>query len=333
MIVGGIRLDEEISFDEIDKKVAYINANKHNYDDVIRELNSLIDLDYIKASEFIEGNTLNCIEEFDMDENPKVLRAFPSFISDLPKDRLELEAFIKNMRYDSDKTSLVILKKANPEDLEFKSYCCEMPKHLPALEMALSQARFDRKVQQSGRHMPDVTKKFIEEINGRFFEKTEHKDEPGYGTFRSLMFINGDWRVVPNVEVGGANWKPCDSVNVPGEMMKLLDFYNNSNLHPILKAIIFKTRFIQIHPFRDGNGRTSRILLNYMLVRYGYPTITITGNEKYVYLNAMQKAISEGNYTELLKMVVKHLNERCDKYIQIINEEKELREKEEQEIE
>lgn len=333
MIIAGVRVDEEINFDEIDKKVKYINENKKYCEETIRELNTLIDLDYIKASEFIEGNTLQEISQIDFDENTKVMRASPPFINELPKERTARKEYLKNLRYDSDKNSLIIMKRGKDTSLasDYKVYVCELPKHLSALEGALSQARYDRKIYLNTGVMPPVRTQVVQGINAKFFEKTELKNEPGYGSYRRIVFENGKW-IAPNVDVGGASWKPMPCSIVPEEMDSLLNFYNNSNAHPILKAVIFKTRFIKIHPFRDGNGRTSRILLNYMFVRYGYPTITITGKEKFAYFNALQKAITENNYTELIKIIVKHMNERCDKYIQVINEQKTLNEELEQEI-
>ena len=53
-------------------------------------------------------------------------------------------------------------------------------------------------------------------------------------------------------------------------MENLIDNYNNSNLHPILKAFLFKVCFIKIHPFRDGNGRMSRLLTLLLLYKNGY---------------------------------------------------------------
>ena len=329
MIIHGIKVDEEISFEEIDAKVKFINENKRYCEETIRELNSLIDIDYTKASEFIEGNTLEEISNIDIGEDTKIMRGYRSVIMDLPENREERLEFLKNKKYDPDNASLIIIKKGDASAFEYKTFVCKIPKHLSAVEFALSRARFDRGVFQKTGKMPIIDRKFIENINAKFFEKTEHKDEPGYGSYRRIYYKNGQW-ILPDVYIKDTEVKVSRCENVPDDMEELLNFYNNSDLHPVLKAIIFKVKMIKIHPFCDGNGRTSRILLNNMLVRYGYPTLTIPSKFKNDYFEALDKAHLNYNYTEIINLIMKCLDERCDKYIQVINEQKGLREKEEQ---
>lgn len=319
MIIGGVRVDEEIDFKSIDEKVKFINAHKKYCEETIRELNTLIDIDYIKASEFIEGNFLEELKKVDIDEDTKIMRGLHSFIMDLPEDREERLTFINKIKYDSDNACLVVMKKGNANSM-CKTYVCPTPKHLSAVEFALSRARKDRKLAQSGGgKMPLLDKKFIEEINARFFEKTEFKGEPGYGSYRRVYYKNGQW-VLPDVYIKDTEVKVSKCENVPDDMEELIRFYNTSDLHPVLKAIIFKVRMIKIHPFCDGNGRTSRILLNYMLVRYGYPTLTIPNKWKEEYFEALDQAHLSYNYTKIIKLIMKCLDERCDKYIRVINE-------------
>ncbi|HEV3414743.1 MAG TPA: Fic family protein [Puia sp.] len=54
-------------------------------------------------------------------------------------------------------------------------------------------------------------------------------------------------------------------------------------LHPVELAFEFHLRYLTIHPFYDGNGRTARILTNLILISYGYPPIYIKDNEKQFY--------------------------------------------------
>lgn len=59
---------------------------------------------------------------------------------------------------------------------------------------------------------------------------------------------------------------------------------------PKLAAYVSYT-FVSMHPFEDGNGRLSRMLLNYALLRSGFPfTITVGGRQRKHYIQALQYA-------------------------------------------
>jgi Fic family protein len=59
------------------------------------------------------------------------------------------------------------------------------------------------------------------------------------------------------------------------------------NLHPVEYAVIAHYRFVSIHPFRDGNGRTARLLMNLLLIRAGYPIVVIDNQRRRDYINAL----------------------------------------------
>jgi Fic family protein len=58
-------------------------------------------------------------------------------------------------------------------------------------------------------------------------------------------------------------------------------------LHPIEYATMAHYRFVSIHPFRDGNGRTARLLMNSLLIRAGYPIVVINNQIRNDYINAL----------------------------------------------
>ena len=81
----------------------------------------------------------------------------------------------------------------------------------------------------------------------------------------------------------------------PAKMYDLLNWYNNqlSNndiVNPILFSIEFHYRFIRIHPFDDGNGRLARLLMNFILMQFGYPPAIIKVEDKANYYNALEQA-------------------------------------------
>ena len=90
----------------------------------------------------------------------------------------------------------------------------------------------------------------------------------------------------------------------------LLKWYkdNKSKLDPLVLATLFHHKFEKIHPFADGNGRTGRMIMNYILMKNKHPPIIIQKKFRKEYLNAMQTAdksdLSSANikdYGELVK--------------------------------
>lgn len=82
----------------------------------------------------------------------------------------------------------------------------------------------------------------------------------------------------------------------PAELNALLrDFFrwynkNKDRLHPLELAALVHFRFVSIHPFGDGNGRISRLMMNYVLHTHGYPMINITYKNRSGYYTALERA-------------------------------------------
>jgi Fic family protein len=61
------------------------------------------------------------------------------------------------------------------------------------------------------------------------------------------------------------------------------------NVHPFLLAESCHSVFVRIHPFHDGNGRMTRLLMNYVLLRAGYPPLTVLNSKKKQYIGAIKE--------------------------------------------
>jgi Fic family protein len=61
-------------------------------------------------------------------------------------------------------------------------------------------------------------------------------------------------------------------------------------LHPLEFAAKAYLRFVSIHPFRDGNGRTGRLLINLLLLRAGYPIVIVSNQVRAAYIDAIAQA-------------------------------------------
>lgn len=80
----------------------------------------------------------------------------------------------------------------------------------------------------------------------------------------------------------------------PAKMADLIhwlrDHQQKNDLHPLVLAATFHHRFVAIHPFDDGNGRMSRLLMNLILIQYGYPPVVIKQQDRQAYYYALRQA-------------------------------------------
>jgi Fic family protein len=95
-----------------------------------------------------------------------------------------------------------------------------------------------------------------------------------------------------DVRVFKANFKSTTWPYVKTDMNILLKWFkeNKNTLHPFVLAVMFHHKIEKIHPFMDGNGRTGRILMNYILLQHDYPPIIITKKNRTKYLDNLHKA-------------------------------------------
>ncbi len=87
----------------------------------------------------------------------------------------------------------------------------------------------------------------------------------------------------------------CDWTEIPRQIIALLQWLRESTLHPVLLAAELHYRFVSIHPFIDGNGRTARLLMNVVLLQNGFPLTTIRVQHRQDYLEAIDVAKQSGD--------------------------------------
>lgn len=128
--------------------------------------------------------------------------------------------------------------------------------------------------------------------------------------FRTIRV--GEYKRQPNhvLTATGQVFYYAEPATVPARMNDLLKWYNGvkdaKDWHPLLVATIFHHEFVAIHPFDDGNGRMGRILMNFILMRRGYPPIVVPAKKRKVYYAGLGDA-DTGNLEPLLDYLGKYL--------------------------
>ena len=91
---------------------------------------------------------------------------------------------------------------------------------------------------------------------------------------------------------------------------------SKQKIHPVDLAAEAYYRLVTIHPFVDGNGRTARLLMNFILMCYGYLPAIIRKNERGKYLDALEKAQTGGSLDDYLQLIYHAVDRSLDIYLQ-----------------
>ena len=122
-----------------------------------------------------------------------------------------------------------------------------------------------------------------------------------------------------NVTIKSATHIPPDYLKVPELMEKLVLNYENWNdFHPIIQAALIHGELVKIHPFVDGNGRTSRLLMNLDLMNHGFNPVIIKKEDRLEYYETLDKAHTTSDYTDFIKLITKLEIEILKKYLELL---------------
>ncbi|CEN41927.1 Fic family protein [Capnocytophaga cynodegmi] len=131
----------------------------------------------------------------------------------------------------------------------------------------------------------------------------------------------GRYRNVP-VLISGAKHVPPQPYAVPLEMEKLMQWYNDNKdtLHPIELASEMHERLVTIHPFIDGNGRTSRLLMNLILLRWGYPIAILKGDteSRLKYYGTLETAQIDNDKRPFIDLIADNIRQTIERIIKIV---------------
>jgi len=154
------------------------------------------------------------------------------------------------------------------------------------------------------------TLQFVKEYKGEFDEKLLLLVHEMY--FKDTKtYIAGKYKTHQN-RVRGSNFEPTPPKYVITDMKNYFKEYSQltKELHPLELAAWAHWKLVRIHPFQDGNGRTARIIMNFLLNKNGYAMIDIKTKEKQQYFSAMEKCHYNNNARALAVRLVRRFKKQ-----------------------
>lgn len=152
----------------------------------------------------------------------------------------------------------------------------------------------------------DISERVIKDLHHIILKSIDNKNA---GEYRNS-----------NVLISGSEHRPVEHFLVAEKMRELIEWYNeNKNTkHPIELAAEFYFKYVYIHPFIDGNGRSARLLMNLILMRNGYPITVIRTEDRDEYMKALENASVKGDINDFVKIVADAVDKSLDTYLYIL---------------
>jgi Fic family protein len=94
------------------------------------------------------------------------------------------------------------------------------------------------------------------------------------------------------VGIARSKFMPPLAIELQALLKEFFDWYNQNKdkLHPVELAALTHLKFVTIHPFGDGNGRISRIMMNFVLKKHNFPLLDIAYQNRNSYYNALERS-------------------------------------------
>lgn len=140
-------------------------------------------------------------------------------------------------------------------------------------------------------------------LNNKFLEKVN-----GILTKNTNVVYAGRIRFF-NVKIEGSKHVPPSNEDVKKHLLNTYKWYsaNKNKLHLFELAVMIHAKLTWIHPFEDGNGRSARAIMNWLLMKKGYPMFFIPFEKREEYYKTLEEA-DKGNYKEyvagMLRLII-----------------------------
>jgi Fic family protein len=121
------------------------------------------------------------------------------------------------------------------------------------------------------------------------------------------------------VAISGSRFMPHSPVEIQPLLREFFRWYdrNKRSMHPVELAAGVHLRFVTIHPFADGNGRMSRLLMNFVLHRHGFPLLNIPYEGRRGYYNALERSQVKENDSTFIQWFFRRYLKEHSAYVKV----------------
>ncbi|MEZ3447256.1 MAG: Fic family protein [Lachnospiraceae bacterium] len=158
--------------------------------------------------------------------------------------------------------------------------------------------------------------RYVKEYIGKGLPLDEAKVKDIHALLMENIQVGGVYRNA-QVYISGAQHMPP-----PPQLMyqQVKEFYadlswKGRELNPVELAAWIHAEFVKIHPFTDGNGRTSRLIMNYQLMTDGFPPVSIAKEDRLEYFKTLEAYAVEGNLQPFAELVAGLVDRQMERYI------------------
>ena len=158
--------------------------------------------------------------------------------------------------------------------------------------------------------------RYVKECIGKGLPLDEAKVKDSHALLMENIQVGGVYRNA-QVYISGAQHMPP-----PPQLMyqQVKEFYadlswKGRELNPVELAAWIHAEFVKIHPFTDGNGRTSRLIMNYQLMTDGFPPVSIAKEDRLEYFKTLEAYAVEGNLQPFAELVAGLVDRQMERYI------------------
>lgn len=150
----------------------------------------------------------------------------------------------------------------------------------------------------------DISEDIILQIHRYILEAI---DDTNAGYYRNISVrISGSPVILPNPR------------KIPDLMVDFIEWLRSSTQNPIELAALAHYKFVTIHPFVDGNGRTARLLMNLILMIYGYPPAIIRPEDRLEYIKSLESAQLGGSLDKYIALIARAVERSLDIYLKAV---------------